>query len=214
MPDQVSYEIGACIGIPIMTAHRCVYSDGKVDGKNILVTGGAGRVGNYAIQWAKLSGANVVATASNDFDKEICLSAGADQVVNHKEEDWGLKAVEVNNGCKFDRLVDVEFGQNLDNSLTALKTGAIIATYSSTKDPEPQLPFLKMMYMDLTVRLVIVYAMPDQAKMDAIFDITDALKKNRLSHRIMKSFNLNDIASSHELIESGTTNGCVLINID
>ena len=71
-----------------------------------------------------------------------------------------------------------------------------------------------MMYMDLTVRLVIVYAMPDQAKMDAIFDITDALKKNRLSHRIMKSFNLNDIASSHELIESGTTNGCVLINID
>ena len=214
LPDQASYEIGACIGIPIMTAHRCVYSDGKVDGKNILVTGGAGRVGNYAIQWAKLSGANVVATASNDFDKEVCLSAGADQVVNHKEEDWGLKAVEVNNGCKFDRLVDVEFGQNLDNSLVALKTGAIIATYSSTKDPQPKLPFLKMMYMDLTVRLVIVYAMPDQAKMDAISDITDALKKNKLNHRIMKSFSLNDIASSHELIESGATNGCVLINID
>ena len=76
------------------------------------------------------------------------------------------------------------------------------------------MPFLKMMYMDLTVRLVIVYAMPDQAEMDAISDITDALKKNKLSHRIMKSFSLNDIASSHELIESGATNGCVLINID
>ena len=102
----------------------------------------------------------------------------------------------------------------MENTLNIMKTGAIIATYSSTKNPQPQLPFLKMMYMDLTVRLVIVYAMPDQAKMDAISDITDALKKNKLSHRIMKSFSLNDIASSHELIESGTTNGCVLINID
>ena len=156
----------------------------------------------------------MIATASNDFDKEICLSAGANQVVNHKEEDWGLKAVEVNNGHKFDRLIDVEFGQNLDNTLKTLKTGAIITTYSSSKDPQPKLPFLKMMYMDLTVRLVIVYAMPDEAKMDAISDITDALKKNKLSHRIMKPFSLNDIVSSHELIESGTSNGCVLINID
>ena len=214
LPDQAPYEIGACIGIPIMTAHRCVYSDGKVDGKNILVTGGAGRVGNYAIQWAKLSGANVVATASNDFDKEICLSAGADQVVNHKDEDWGLSALDANHGEKFDRVVDVEFGANLENTLNIMKTGAIIATYSSTKNPQPQLPFLRMMYMDLTIRLVIVYAMPEQAKKDAISDITDALKKDKLKHRVMKTFSLNEISSAHELVESGATDGCIILSID
>ena len=214
LPDQAPYEIGACIGIPIMTAHRCVYSDGKVDGKNILVTGGAGRVGNYAIQWAKLSGANVVATASNDFDKEICLSAGADHVVNHKDEDWGLSALDANHGEKFDRVVDVEFGANLENTLNIMKTGAIIATYSSTKNPQPQLPFLRMMYMDLTIRLVIVYAMPEQAKKDAISDITDALKKDKLKHRVMKTFSLNEISSAHELVESGATDGCIILSID
>ena len=71
LPDECSFDVGACIGIPIMTAHRCVYADGEVVGKTILVTGGAGRVGYYAIQWAKLGGATVIATASNAADKEL-----------------------------------------------------------------------------------------------------------------------------------------------
>ena len=71
-----------------------------------------------------------------------------------------------------------------------------------------------MMYMDLTLRLVIVYAMPEKAKNDAIKDINNKLSSNDLSHRIAKSYDLNDIAKGHELIESKSIRGCVLINID
>ena len=213
LPDQASYEIGACIGIPVMTAHRCIFADGPVKGKNILVTGGAGRVGYYAIQWGKLFGARVIATASNNDDKKACLDIGADGVVNHREEEWELSALDANHGEKFDRVVDVEFGANLENTLNILKTGATIATYSSTQDPNPKIPFLKMMYMDLTVRLVIVYAMPEKAKNDAIKDINDKLSSNELSHRVAKSYHLDDIAKGHELIESNSSRGCVLINI-
>ena len=76
----------------------------------MLVTGGAGRVGYYAIQWAKLGGASVIATASNAADKDLCLQLGADAVVNHREENWGELVVIANAGHKVDRVVEVEFG--------------------------------------------------------------------------------------------------------
>ncbi len=213
LPDNTSLETGACLGIPAMTAHRCIFADGSVKGKNILVTGGAGRVGYYAIQWGKLFGARVISTASNNDDKQACLDIGADGVVNHREEDWELSALEENHGEKFDRLVDVEFGNNLDHTLNIMKTGSTIATYSSTQNPNPKIPFLKMMYMDLTLRLVIVYAMPEEAKNDAIEDISNKLSNNRLVHRVAKSFDLNDIVKGHELIESNKVRGCVILNI-
>jgi len=64
LPDNTGFEIGACIGIPVMTAHRCVFADGPVDGQTVVITGGAGRVGHYAVQWAAQAGARVIATAS------------------------------------------------------------------------------------------------------------------------------------------------------
>ena len=81
LPEQASFQVGACIGIPFMTAHRCVFADGPVSGQTILVTGGAGRVGYYAIQWAKFAGATVIATASNARDEQACREAGAQHVV-------------------------------------------------------------------------------------------------------------------------------------
>ena len=84
LPDNTSFEVGACIGIPIMTAHRCVFADGDVAGQTLLITGGAGRVGYYAIQWAKQAGATVIASASNPNDVETCKAMGADYVVNHR----------------------------------------------------------------------------------------------------------------------------------
>ena len=72
LPDEASFEVGACLGIPAMTSHRCVFADGDVSGQTILVTGGAGRVGHYAIQWAKMGGATVIASASNSADAQAC----------------------------------------------------------------------------------------------------------------------------------------------
>ena len=213
LPQEISLEIGACLGIPAMTAHRCVFSDGVVDAQHILITGGAGRVGGYAIQWAKLAGAKVISTASNEQDKKVCKDLGADIVINHRDENWDIDLLDATKGTKIDRVVDVEFGRNLPKLLNVLKVGATIATYSSTQIPEPKIPFLRMMYMDLSIRLVIVYAMPENAKSDAVRDITAALEKDQLSHRIAHILPLDSIAHGHELIESGNTRGCVVVNI-
>ncbi len=211
LPDNTSFEIGACLGIPVMTAHRCVFSDGSVAGKTVLVTGGAGRVGYYAIQWAKQADARVIATASNEADKASCEAIGADCVVNHREDNWSENLLSFTNGEKVDRVIDVEFGANLPEILKIITTSGTIASYSSAQVKEPQLPFMQMMFMDLTIRLVIVYAMPEQAKQAAIRDINSKLENNALQHRIAHVLPITDIAKSHQLVEEGGFGGCVVI---
>jgi NADPH2:quinone reductase len=214
LPDAASFEIGACLGIPVMTAHRCVFADGDVAGQTILVTGGAGRVGHYAVQWASRAGATVVATASNDEDRESCLSAGAHHVVNHRSDDVAAEILAVTSGALIDRIVDVEFGGNLPTSVEVLRIGGTIATYASTNVPEPTLPFFQMMYKDITIRCVIVYAMPEAAKDHAIADIDTALSASALQHRIAHTLPLDQIAESNELVEQGSIRGAVVLSID
>jgi len=214
LPDQAEFDVGACLGIPVMTAHRCVFADGNVDGQSILVTGGAGRVGHYAIQWASQAGAKVIATASNDLDAAACASAGAVSVVNHRDDDFAAAVLNANDGQPIDRVIEIEFGANLATSVEIIRTGGTIATYSSTVDPEPQLPFFQMMYKDLTVRFVIVYAMPEVAKQFAIADIERALENHLLQHRVAEKFPLAEIAASNEVVEQGNIRGCVILAID
>jgi NADPH2:quinone reductase len=213
LPDPASFAVGACIGIPVMTAHRCVHADGLVAGQTILVTGGAGRVGYYAIQWARMAGASVIATASKPADATACREAGADHVVNHREPGWGQRVLECNGGARVDRVVEVEFGANLPEVLKCIRTGGTIATYSSTQVPEPKLPFRDMMFMDLTLRLVIVYAMPEAAKEAAVRDTTAALENGRLRHRIAHELPFAKMARAHELIEQGGFGGCVVVSV-
>jgi NADPH:quinone reductase-like Zn-dependent oxidoreductase len=214
LPDAASFEVGACLGIPVMTAHRCVFADGDVDGHTVLVTGGAGRVGHYAVQWASQAGATVIATASNSEDRKACLSAGAHHVVNHRSDDVVAEIMAVTDGALIDRIVDVEFGGNLPTSVEVLRIGGTIATYASTNVPKPTLPFFQMMYKDITIRCVIVYAMPEAAKQHAIADIERALSANALQHRIAHTLPLDQIAKSNELVEQGSIRGAVVLSID
>lgn len=212
LPDDVAFDVGACLGIPVMTAHRCVFADGDVAGLTILVTGGAGRVGHYAVQWASRAGANVIATASNEPDSDACIAAGAAHVVNHRDASVVDAILEANNGERVDRVIDVEFGANLSVSVAVLRTGGTIATYSSTQVAEPQLPFYQMMYQDVTVHFIIVYAMPESAKRRAVNDIELALSEDWLQHRIARTLPLDDIAEANEVIEQGTIRGAVILN--
>jgi len=214
LADNASFDVGACLGIPAMTAHRCVFADGDVDGRTVLVTGGAGRVGHYAIQWASQAGAKVIATASNDLDAAACTSAGANTVVNHRDDNFSASVLDATNGEPVDRIVDVEFGANLSNSIDIIRVGGTIATYSSSVVPQPELPFFQLMYKDLTVHFVIVYAMPEAAKQFALADIERALNNNLLQHRIAEKLPLDEIVRSNELIEGGKIRGCVILSID
>ena len=211
LPSNTGFEVGACIGIPMMTAHRCVFADGPVEGLTTVVTGGAGRVGHYALQWASRAGARVIATASNPADAKSCVDAGAHAVVNHREANWAEQCIEANSGEKIDRVIDVEFGVNLSSNLDLIRTGGSIVTYGSAAEPEPRLPFYRMMFLDLLVRLVIVYEMPEAAKDAAIKDITRALEQKSLQHRITKVLPLDKIAQSHELVEKGGFRGSMVL---
>lgn len=212
LPDKVSFAVGACLGIPVMTAHRCVHSDGGVAGQTVLVSGGAGRVGRYAIQWARLHGARVIATASNAADAAECRELGAFAVVNHRESGWGQQVVAAAGG-RIDRAIEVEFGTNLAELLDCLRIGGLLVTYGSAQTPEPNLPFLRMLYMDLVLRFVIVYSMPEEAKLAAIADLTSALERDALVHRIAAAVPLADIVRAHELIEDSSTRGCVVVEL-
>jgi len=214
MPDNASYETGAMMGIPAMTAHRCVCADGSVDGQILLVTGGAGRVGYYATQWAKYFGATVIATGSSSKSVEHCKQAGADFVVGHPSNKTAAEILKFTSGRKVDRIVDGDFGVNLPSVLDVLKTNGVIATYSSMTNMNPVIPFVRMMFMDITIRMVLVYAMPGEAKQQAIEDITDMLTGGNFDHRVAATFPLEQSAKAHNEIERGDNYGSVIITIN
>ena len=214
LPDGVDFSVGACLGIPAMTAHRCVFADGPVEGQTVLVTGGAGRVGHYAVQLAKFGGATVIATASNESAARACRRAGADYVVNHRADDFVHAVRMVARGSEVDRVIDVDFGANLPRLLELIRVGGVIATYASTTEPEPKLPFYRMMYMDLTVRTVIVYAMPETAKQQAIRDLTELVERRQLIHRVAHEVSIEEIALAHEQVEQGGFHGCVVVRLE
>lgn len=213
LPDNIGFDVGACIGIPMMTAHRSVFIHGPVRGLTLLVTGASGRVGYYAAQLAKSAGARVIATAGSDARCAIARQSGADEVLNYRCDDLAGAVNDLTNGAGVDHIVDVEFGVNAPVSAAVLKNGGRICTYSSSLAPQPAIPFYAMMFKNVTVNMVLVYNMPESAKQQAILDINQALAKDRLRHRIAESWPLSQTARAHQSIEQGQKNGCVIIRI-
>ncbi len=192
LPDNTEFTEGACLGVPAMTAHHCVFKDGAVSGKTVLVTGGAGAVGNYAIQLAKWGAATVITTVSSEEKAEIARAAGADYIVNYKTEDVAAKVKEIT-GSGVDLVVEVDFGGNLETNLKILKNNSAIATYASDSQTQPQVPVYSLMYKNLAVHYVLVYAMSKEAHQAASRDITTCLQAGALHHVIAKRFGLSEI---------------------
>lgn len=213
LPANASFEIGACIGIPVMTAHRCVHLAGGVRGQTVLVTGVSGRVGYYAAQWAKLAGARVVGTAGSKSRCQAGAETGANLVLNYHDGNLVEAVMDFTGGAGVDRIIDVEMGVNINDSAAMLKVGGIIASYSSSKASEPVIPFYPLMFKNISLHLVLVYNMPEAAKQQAVRDIQDALENGQLKHRIAQTFELADTAAAHQLIESGSADGCVVVRI-
>ncbi|TWU23547.1 NADPH:quinone reductase [Bythopirellula polymerisocia] len=211
LPDDCDFSEGACLGIPALTAYASVFADGEVAGKTVLVTGGAGAVGCYAVQFARLAGARVIATVSTDEKAGLAMKAGADHVLNYRETDIGDLVLEITDGKGADRIVEVEFGGNLPTSLRAIRMGGIIATYASQAEPEPKLPFYDLMYRGVVVRHVLVFGSPQELLERALVDISRWLADGELSHNIGERFHLNETIAAHEAVERGAI-GKVLVD--
>lgn len=212
LPDGVSFEAGAALGVPAMTAHRCVFADGPVDGQVVLVTGGAGAVGRFAIQFAKRGGARVIATVSREAQATSARAAGADLVLNRRTDDLAA-AIRAFTGVErgVDRVVDVAFGANLEVTLQVLAPRGVVATYSSDTVPEPTLPYWPLVMLDATIRFVLVYVMDRAAHDAAAGAIGEALAAGALEAEIGAIFPLDRIAEAHEAVESGEVVGKVVV---
>ena len=213
LPDNTDFNIGACAGIPMMTAHRCVFADGDVEDKTVLVTGASGRVGYYAAQWARNAGANVIATAGSAGRMEQAAQTGAQHLLNYNEDNLVEAIRDITAGEGVDRIVDVEFGSNIETSQQVLKTGGVIASYSSSRDMTPTIPFYPLMFNNITLQLVLVYNMAEPAKLAAMQDIYDSLAAGLLHHRIALTVPLEQTALAHQKVEAGGLDGCAVVEI-
>ncbi|MFY9929504.1 MAG: NADPH:quinone reductase, partial [Streptosporangiaceae bacterium] len=211
LPGSVSFEVGACLGVPALTAHRCVFADGPVDGMTVLVTGGAGMVAHYAIELAKDAGAIVLATASTPRKREAARAAGADQVVDYRQPGAADEIARLAGAAGVQRVVDVAFGANLPLTSAVIAVNGTIAAYGSDAEPRPELPFYPLMRRGVTIRTVLVFVMPEPARQAAIRDITRLLATGRLSHPVAARFPLAQTAAAHEYVEAGHGPGKVLI---
>ena len=212
LPNGVDFAAGACLGIPAMTAHQALFSDGDIKGKSILVTGGAGAVGHYAIQMAKWGGARVATTVSSDEKAKLAKDAGADLVVNYKQEDVAKRILEfAKQGV--DRVIEVDFGGNLETNIKAVKLNGTIASYASMGNPEPKIPFYTMMRRGIAIDLVFVYMMKPEERAKAVADLGVLLRENRLKHTVGARFKLDDLVAAHEAQESGKAVGNIVVVI-
>jgi NADPH2:quinone reductase len=213
LPDRTSFADGACLGIPAVTAHRCLFADGPIAGQTVLVTGGAGAVGHYAVQLAKWAGARVIATVSSDEKAAVAMAGGADHTVNYRTEDAAERILQLTGGAGVDRIVEVDFGGNLAVTRAVLKDNGVVAAYASMGDPEPRLPFYPLMSKNASLRLVLLYTMPAEAKARAAADIGRLVGEGRLLHRIGARFPLERIVEAHEAQESGTVIGNIVVEV-
>lgn len=213
LPMQTDFEGAACVGIPALTAHQAVFSGGDVKGQTILVTGGAGAVGHYAIQIARWGGATVIATVSSAEKAALARQAGADLVIDYKREDVAARVLEFTAQGGVDRVVEVDFGANLATSIRVLKVNGAIASYSSMSAPEPKIPFYPMMTRGLSIDLVHVYQMTAAERGRALADMDALLAEGRLQHNIGARFPLAEIAAAHEAQESGRILGNIVIQV-
>jgi NADPH:quinone reductase len=209
LPDGASAELGATLGVPAVTAHRCLFADGPLDGKTVLVAGGAGAVGHFAIELAKHAGAHVITTVSGPQKAELAAKAGADLVVNYRQPGATEQISSFAGEKGVDHVVEVALGANLQLDLAVIRPGARIVTYAA-EAADPVLPVRACMSANVVLRFVLLYGVPPEALRQAASDITAALADGALTELPVTRFPLDEIAAAQDAVESGAV-GKVLV---
>jgi len=210
LPDAVSDEMGACFGIPGITAHRAVFADGSVSGQTILVHGVRGAVGSLAAQLARWAGATVIGSVRTDAETSRVDQSVTDHVVSLESEPAARIRRLAPGGV--DRVVEVALSANADLDAEVVRNGAVVAAYASPDD-HPALPFLPMLFANVTIRLLGSDDFPQAAKDAAARDLTAAAAESALAVAIGGVFPLARIAAVHELIEAGKATGRLLVEL-
>lgn len=214
LPNDASFVLGACLGVPAMTAHRCLFANGGLQGQTVLVQGGGGAVGHAAVQLARWAGAYVIATVSQPAQARASREAGAHIVIDRKQEDVVGRIQAATSGRGIDRVVEVAFETNLETNLKVLKVGGVIATYATgSADAAPSIPFYRLIFQGITVNFVLVYVMSEEAHMAASRDINAAIEGGALRPFIGRRFTLSELAAAHDAQDSSQVVGNIVIDV-
>jgi NADPH:quinone reductase len=212
LPDDVSFAAGATLGIPCMTAWCCLFGDGPVAGQTVLVTGGAGAVGNYAVQLAKWGGARVIATVSSSIKDVEARLAGADLVVNYRNEDVVAKVMAFTGQRGVDRVADVDFGGNIATTLKLMAVNSTIAVYATNGNRNPVVPMRELMEKCIALRPLVLPALPPPLHAAAQADISNWLASAPRVHNIAAQFALSETVQAHLAVEKGDKLGTVVVD--
>jgi NADPH2:quinone reductase len=209
LPDGVSFEAGASIGIPLMTAFHAVAACGSLVGRTVIVAGAAGSVGNYATQLARIAGARVIALISSAAKAEIARAAGAHEVVNYREEDVAARIKTLTGGCGASCIIDLDAAGNGKHYGAWLEFGGKAVIYGSNAK-DVAVPFGPMITNFVTMYFFIVYRLPQQQMHETLAGVTQLLEAGLLKHPEPAIYALGDIAAAHQRVEAGA-NAKVLI---
>lgn len=211
LPAHVSFAEGATLGIPCMTAHGCVFVAGSVQGKTILVTGGAGAVGHYAVQLATWAGARVIATASSDEKAQRSRDGGAAHVINYRTENVAARVMEITGGIGVDHVVDVDLGGNLDSVLDSVRDSGSIAYYATNGALNREVPLRRVMQKNLAIHgFTLPTSRPAQRKR-AQTDIAAWVATPGRILSVAGIFPLYETANAHLSVEQGGKIGTVIV---
>jgi len=211
MPDHVSFETGASLGIPGLTACHAVFGAGEVMGRTVMVQGGAGNVGLLAVQLAKWGGARVIATCSAR-DRDRVAAAGADVVLDYSDPDLVQNALAANNGAMIDTIIEVEFGPNIATDADLIAPNGRIAAYGSAKDMTPTLPFGPLLFKAATIDIILIYLLPNPERAAAIERLNDALHAGALDCPVAQVYTLKDCIAAHQAVEAAERRGAILVD--
>ena len=214
LPDNIAFDAGACFGIPALTALHAMLVDGGVAGRRVLVAGGAGAVGYYAVQFARALGARqVIASVSNDAKAALAREAGADAVVNYRDGRLVDEVHSCTGGAGVDRIVEVDFAANVKADLAMLAPHGEIVVYGSGA-AEIAVPFFESILKNTAIRFFIVYELATHDRERATALLTTWLQRGEVTHNIAERLPLRDIVRAHQSVESGRAMGNVVLTID
>jgi NADPH2:quinone reductase len=211
LPDTVDDALGACLGIPGITAHRCVFADGPVAGATVLVQGVLGGVGSIAAALATWGGATVIGTVRRTEDLSRVPDGSVRHLVALNDPDPAAAIRAVAPGG-IDRIIEVALAANADLDDAVLTNNGVIAAYA-TNEARTSIPFWTLLFHNVTVRLFGSDDFPAGAKLQAAADLTTVAAVGGLTIRTAPPYPLADIAAAHDAVDAGARQGRVLLDI-
>jgi NADPH:quinone reductase len=212
LPDHIGFAEGACLGIPAMTAYHAVATAEADSASTVLISGGAGGVGHYAIQFAKARGAVVITTVSSDEKAKLARQAGADHVIDYKREDVGAAVMDLTDKAGVDAVIEMDLAANARLYPGLLHPRSQVVVYG-TGAAEAAIPAQFLLVNQIAIKWIFVYELTPNERDEAVGAITRLMEEKRLIHNVALTLPLGEIVQAHEAVEQGKTPGNVVVTL-